>query len=209
MEPEAVVHPEAPAAADAGHEVSLAPMSDQLTEVMVAPDPHGAAAGAHEAPGPMDVSGPMFFWTLGTFAVVAILLAKYAWRPILDGLDKREQAIRKSVEDAKTVAAEMAAIEGERERRIAAADEKAVGIVSRARQAGIEAERVIKEKAQRDAEILVENARREIGAASEKAAASLRKESVEAAIRLAEKILQEKLDADRQRLLTDKLISQL
>lgn len=217
MEPEAVHH-DPPAAEQAGHEVSAAPVEEhasivpmdaELTEVIGAPDPHGAGDGHHEAASPMDVSGEMFLWTLGTFTVVAVLLAKFAWRPILDGLDKREQTIRTSMEDAKTVAEEKAGIEAERTRRIAEADTKAGDIVSRARQAGIEAERVIKEKAQKEASILVENAEREIDAATEKAAAALRKESVEAAVDLAAKILDENLDAEKQRLLNDKLIGQL
>ena len=219
MEPEAAQHDahaaqaavppdEAPAHADA-HEPALVPMDDALTEVIAAPDPHGDGAGHHEAASPMDVSGEMFLWTLGTFTVVAVLLARFAWRPILDGLDRREETIRKSIEDAKTVAEEMAGIEEVRTTRIADADAKAGDIVSRARQAGIEAERVIKEKAQKQASILVENAEREIGAATEKAAAALRKESVEAAVSLAEKILNENLDDEKQRLLNDKLIGQL
>lgn len=198
--------------AEIGHEAemaSISPLGEELVEVIAAPDPHGGGAGHHEAPSPMDVSGEMFLWTLGTFTVVAVLLAKFAWRPILDGLDRREQTIRTSIEDAQTVAKEMAAIENVRTQRIAEADAKAGDIVSRARQAGIEAERVIKEKAHRESHILVENAEREISAASEKAAASLRKDSVEAAISLAEKILDQNLDAEKQRLLNDKLISQL
>ena len=189
--------------------VSLVPMGEELTEVIAAPDPHGPGDAHHEAASPMDVSGEMFLWTLGTFTVVAVLLTKYAWRPILDGLDKREHTIRTSVEDAKKVAAEMAGIEEVRTRRIAEADAKAGEIVSRARQAGIEAERVIKEKAQKEAGILVENAEREIDAATEKAAAALRKESVEAAVTLAEKILHQNLDAEKQRLLNAPLISRL
>lgn len=213
MEPEAVHHDTPPGEtvehAPVDQEVSLVPLGENLTEVIVAPDPHGDGAGSHEAASPMDVSGAMFLWTLGTFTVVAVLLAKFAWRPILEGLDKREETIRKSIEDAKTVAEEKAGIEGERVRRIAEADAKAGDIVSRARQAGVEAERVIKEKAHRDASILVENAEREIGAASEKAAAALRKDSVEAAVSLAEKILNQNLDIEKQRLLNDKLISKL
>jgi len=48
-----------------------------------------------------------------------------------------------------------------------------------------------------------------LGVQDEKASASLRKDSVEAAVTLAEKILGENLDAEKQRLLNDKLISRL
>jgi len=178
---------------------------EQLTaEAVVADDPdHQKAAG------PMDVSGEMFLWTLVTFSLVAIILSKIAWKPILYALEKREETIRKSIEDAEKVEQEMAAIDGNRQKIITEADDKAKDIVGRARQAGVEAERVIKDKAREEAGILLENANREINAVREKVAAELRQESVETAIALAGKLIGENLDDDRQRRLTDQLIKQL
>ena len=178
---------------------------EELTADMMVPGEHDH----HQAAGPMDVSGEMFLWTLITFTVVAIILSKIAWRPILTALDKREETIRKSIEDAEKVEQEMAAIDGSRKRIIAEADDKAKDIVGRARQAGVEAERVIKDKAREEAGILLENANREINAVREKAAADLRKESVETAIALASKLIGENLDDEKQRRLSDQLISQL
>ena len=48
----------------------------------------------------MDVSVSMFLWTLVTFAVVAYVLSKFAWKPILAGLERREEDLRKSIENA-------------------------------------------------------------------------------------------------------------
>jgi len=163
----------------------------------------------HEAASPMDVSGEMFLWTLFTFSLVAVLLSKIAWKPILAGLDNREETIRKSMDDAEKIRMEMAALDGNRRKVIADADDKAKEIVGRSRQAGMEAERVIKDKARQEAGILIENASREINAARDKAAAELRKQSVETALALAGKLIGENLDEEKQRRLTDRLISQL
>ena len=63
--------------------------------------------------------------------------------------------------------------------------------------------------AKEDAQIVVENAQREIRTIREKAEASLKRESAEMAITLASKIIGENLDDERNRNLTDKLISEL
>ena len=176
-------------------------------ETVAHTEAHGG--GHHEAGSPMDVSGPMFAWTLGTFIVMGFLLTKLAWKPILAGLDRREQNIRDSVENAEKIQAELEAIDEKRDEIISGADEKAKGIVDRARRAGKEAERVIKDKAKEDATILIENAEREIRTARDKAEADLRRDSVDMAVQLTSKLIGETMDDDKQRSLTDKLIAEM
>jgi F-type H+-transporting ATPase subunit b len=151
----------------------------------------------------------MFGWTLVTFVVMAYVLTKLAWRPILDALDVREQGIRDAVKLADQTKVEYANIDEKRAEIISAADARSKELLDKARQSGREAERVIKEKAKEDAGILMTNAEREIRTARDKAAADLREESVELALNLAGKILEEKLDPDTHRELTDRLIAKL
>ena len=42
----------------------------------------------------------LFIWTIVTFLVLLALLAKFAWRPLLQALETRQDAIRKSLDDA-------------------------------------------------------------------------------------------------------------
>src|SRR3954466_14016010 len=42
----------------------------------------------------------LFIWTIVTFLVLLGLLAKFAWRPLLEALDTSQNAIRKSLDDA-------------------------------------------------------------------------------------------------------------
>ena len=37
----------------------------------------------------------LFIWTIVTFLVLLGLLAKFAWRPLLQSLDARQETIRK------------------------------------------------------------------------------------------------------------------
>ena len=42
----------------------------------------------------------LFIWTILTFLVLVALLAKFAWRPLLEALERRQATIAKSLEDA-------------------------------------------------------------------------------------------------------------
>ena len=151
----------------------------------------------------------LVLWTWITFAAVLVVLYKFAWKPILRGLEQREENIRKSIEEAEEISRRLAEIKATQDSMIAEADEKAKNIVAESRKAAVEAARVIEGKAREESQILLENAQREIGALEEKAKVALRRDSAELAVSLAGKILGEQLDAARQRALTDKLIKEL
>ncbi|HUR32815.1 MAG TPA: hypothetical protein VM032_03415, partial [Vicinamibacterales bacterium] len=42
----------------------------------------------------------LFVWTILTFFLLFGLLAKFAWKPLLEALESRQQAIRKALDDA-------------------------------------------------------------------------------------------------------------
>ena len=49
----------------------------------------------------------LFLWTIATFLVLLALLTKFAWKPLLEALDSRQQAIKKSLDDAQQARQEM------------------------------------------------------------------------------------------------------
>jgi F-type H+-transporting ATPase subunit b len=182
-------------------------MAEQTTTATVEVPSHGAEHAA--APSVTDISLQMIGLTWITFGLVAALLYKVAWKPILAGLEKREADIRKAVEDAQKARDELAKIEDSRARVIAEADAKAREIVDAARKGATDAAATIEAKAREQGQILIATAQREIQSAQEKAMAALRKESAELAISLSRKILRDNLDEDRSRKLADELISQV
>ena len=42
----------------------------------------------------------LYIWTIATFLILLWLLAKFAWRPLLQALESRQELIRKSLDDA-------------------------------------------------------------------------------------------------------------
>lgn len=165
-------------------------------------DAHGAGASKTVS----DVNGQLVVLTWVTFGLLAAVLYKVAWKPILAGLEAREATIRKALEDANKAREEVARIERERGALIAQADAKAKDIVTAARQAAELSAGTIEAKAREEAQILLENAQREIRAERDRAVQALRSESAELSVGLARKILRDQLDEARGRALVNDLI---
>ena len=166
-------------------------------------------AGHGSAKGPIDVKPSLIALTYVTFVITAFVLYKVAWKPILALLDKREETLRNAVDDAERLRQELAAIEKKRAETIADAENQARAIIDKGRQAATDAAAAIEEKAQTEAQILVENARREIRAESDRAMLALRRESAELAIGISRKILRDHLDEEKSRKIADQLIARL
>jgi F-type H+-transporting ATPase subunit b len=175
------------------------------TAVMEVQPSHDAAAGEHGGSSP--VSGAMFFWFLTIFIVAALILKKYAFGPILDSLDAREEEIARSLENADRLERELATLDEKVQSRLDEADAKVRGMIDAGREAAREAGQVIEAKAREEAQILRENAEREIASAQGKAENALRLHSAEAAVAFTVKLLDKELDAQARKDLTDKLIA--
>lgn len=166
-------------------------------------------AGAQKASGPIEISGQLMVLTYITFAITAVVLYKVAWKPILNALDKREETLRKAVENAEKTRLELEQIEQTRSKLINDADAQARDIIEKARAGAVEVAHAIEEQAREEAKILIENARREIHIEQDKARSQLRRESAGLAIDISRRILQDNLDEARSRKLADSLISQI
>jgi F-type H+-transporting ATPase subunit b len=181
-------------------------MADPITQTTAEIPVESGHAGK---PGPIDVSGSMVALTYITFAITAVVLYKVAWKPILAALDKREDSLRKALEDSERLRAEMANIEQTRTGILQEAEKQSRRLIDQGRQAAVDAAHAIEAKAREESQILLENARREIRAESDKAMDALRRESAELAVGISRKILQDNLDETRGRALADRMIQQL
>lgn len=168
---------------------------------------HSAVPSHAESPSVIDVSGPMMLLTWITFGILAIILYKIAWKPILKGLDLREASIRKSLDDAEKARVELAAVEVRTRQMMAAAKADGEALISAARKSATELANAVEKRAQEKSVAMTEEARREIVAATDKARMVLRAESAELAISLAGRIVGDNMDTEKNRDLTRKLVS--
>ena len=75
----------------------------------------------------------LFIWTIVTFLVLLGLLAKFAWRPLLQALETRQNAIRKSLDDAQQAKQELERLNAESAQIVARARAEADAIISQGR----------------------------------------------------------------------------
>jgi len=134
-----------------------------------------------------------------TFFCVLFILQKFAWKPILAALKQREDYIRKSLEDADKIKAQLAEIEVAKQKIFDEAKEKANTIIEQSRKVGNELASQIEQQAKKNAEEIVTSAHQEIEGERERVRNALKKESVQTAVALAEKILKENLDTEKNR----------
>ncbi|MFQ5495085.1 MAG: F0F1 ATP synthase subunit B [Phycisphaerae bacterium] len=179
--------------------------------VLAAAEGEGHAAtgeAGHAAAGPSLFTGDLgnIFWTLLTFVVVMIVLGKFAWGPILGGLQKREAFIRDSLEKAKLDREQAEARLEEYEQRLAQAREEATAIVTEGRRDAEVVKRKIEDDAKAAAEAMIQRARREIGIATDSAVKELYGLSARLATDAASRIIRRELTADdHERLIAESI----
>ena len=75
----------------------------------------------------------LIVWTILAFLIVLMILKKFAWKPILKGLNERESNIADSIATAERVKLEMAQIKGENEALLTAAREERSAMLKEAK----------------------------------------------------------------------------
>jgi len=151
----------------------------------------------------------LIFWITVTFLLLLLLLRRYAWGPILKALDTRERKIEEAMARAEQALAEARKIQADNDRARREAEQEAQRILRQAREAAehLRTEEVEKTRAQ--IRQMQEQAQAEIEREKQSALDALRAEVADLAIKAAEKILHENLDATRQRKLVDAFIDEL
>jgi F-type H+-transporting ATPase subunit b len=146
----------------------------------------------------------LFIWTIFTFLVLLALLAKFAWRPLLDALERRQESIRKSLDDARHAKQELERLQSESQRILAQARTEAEAIITRTRDDASRFREELRQKAQQEASAIVKNAERQIELETARALQQIRHEAVDLSVAIASKLLQRNVSKeDNERLIED------
>lgn len=151
----------------------------------------------------------LFIWTILTFLVLLTLLAKFAWKPLLAALEARQNAIRKSLDDAQQATLELERLNVESVRIIERAHVGAEAIISQSR---VDAERLREElrtKARAEADRIVKNAERQIQFETSLAVEQIRHEAIDLSMMIASKIIQRNISKEDNQRLIDEAIRQI
>jgi len=134
------------------------------------------------------------------------LLARFAWRPLLDALEQRQEVIRKSLDDARLARQELEQVKTEAAKLLSDARVEAGEIVSRTRSDAARFADEMKVKARADADALVKHAERQIEMQTKRAVETIRLEAVDLSVAIASKILRRDISKeDHERLFQETL----
>ena len=148
----------------------------------------------------------LFIWTILTFLVLLALLAKFAWRPLLQALESRQQAIKKSLDDAELARQELARLQQESAKIIDQARVEAETILTRTRSDADRLREDLKAKAKEEANIMIRSAQQQIQLQTRQALQQIRHEVADIGVTIASKLLERNLDKqDNDRLIRETL----
>jgi len=142
-------------------------------------------------------------WTIITFVILAALLGKFAWKPLLQTLAEREKTIKDSLEQAQKARAEGEETLRRNQEILAQARRETGAILEQGKR---EAERLKAEiltQARKEAQDLVEQGKKQVQFEQKQAMEQLRRQVADLAIQAAERLVTRSLDESTQRQLVD------
>ena len=159
--------------------------------------------------GLIDVNPGLTIWTLVTFLIVAVILRKAAWGPMMSFIHDREKAIEDSIETAKREREEAQRLVEAQKAEVARVQQE---MAEQSKRNAIELDRMRDEmikRSRQESEELLAAARRTIASEMEVARSEIRQEAVEIALAAAEHLMRSSASREEQRRIVTDFISQI
>ena len=161
----------------------------------------------------MDLVTPdlgLLFWTGLVFCLLLFVLTKFAWKPILNAVNTREQNITDALELAEKTKAEMQALKAENDQILKAARAERDQILKEAKEAANGMIEDAKGKAKYEAAKIVESARQNINSEKAAAMAEIKSHVANLSLEIAEKVVRHELSSDdKQKSLATQLAGEI
>jgi F-type H+-transporting ATPase subunit b len=135
----------------------------------------------------------LIFWMTLTFVLLLLILKKFAWGPIMSSIKEREQKISTSLAMAKQTQEDMKRLQADNEKLLHQAREERDVILREANKLKDSIIGEAKDKAQSEADRIVESARVNIESEKAAAIAELKNQVASLTIEVAEKVLSAEL----------------
>ena len=140
-----------------------------------------------------DFSFGLFFWQTIIFVGLILLLKKFAWKPILDAVNEREEGIKNALLSAENAKKEMQNLQSDNQRILQEARLERDAMLKEAREMK---EKVIadsKLEAQAEGQKMIEQAKAAIQSEKNAAMAELKSQVSSLSLEIAEKLLKDEL----------------
>lgn len=162
----------------------------------------------HPTGAPLDFKADLALWTLVVFVIFVLVLKKAAWKPLLEGLDRREDKIRADIEDAEKARRESERMLAEHAAKLEQVQEEVREILAEARRDAEHTRQELVEAAGQEAEATRRRAIEEIGRARDAALTEMFDRSADIVAAATEHVLGRALSSEDQSRLIDEALSQ-
>jgi F-type H+-transporting ATPase subunit b len=160
--------------------------------------------------GLLSVSYGTVFWATVAFLVVAFLLKKMAWGPILKSLEERSQGIENALNEAERARKEMSKLQAGNEQLLREARDERDRILVEAKALKDSIVSEARTKATEESTRIIAAARVEIDNQKKAAITELKNQVASLSVDIAEKLTREKLtDSEKQKALNESLIAEI
>lgn len=158
----------------------------------------------------MDLITPeigLFFWQTIVFLVLIVLMAKFAWKPILGAIKSREDSINDALSSAEDAKKEMQNLKADNEKLLQEARVERDSLIREAREIKDKMIADAGEEAQEKANYIVAQAQITIQNEKNAAMADIKNQVASLSIEIAEKVVREELsNKDKQRKLVETML---
>lgn len=151
----------------------------------------------------------LFVWQTILFILLILLLKKFAWKPILNAVNEREEGIKNALAEADKARQEMQNINADNERILKEARTERDGMLKEAREIKNNLIEEAKEEAKTQGNKLIEQAKTSIQSEKLAAIADLKNQVAELSMNIAEKVVKDELsNKDKQLKLVEQMLKE-
>ena len=148
----------------------------------------------------------LFFWQSLLFIALLLLLRKFAWKPILNAVNEREEGIREALTSAENARKEMQNLNADNEKLVKEARAERDAMMKDAREIKESMLTEAKDEAKAEAGKIIASAQATIQSEKQAAIAEIKSQVAELSIGIAEKVVKKELANDKDQ---SQLIEQL
>ncbi len=135
----------------------------------------------------------LIFWMTLSFLILLLLLGKFAWKPVLKMLNKREEKISMALNEANLAREQMKQLAADNERLLLAAKDERDAILNEARKVSQKMYDDAKARAQEESQRIIASAKDDINIEKQKAITDIRNTIAEISLEIAEKVIEHEL----------------
>jgi F-type H+-transporting ATPase subunit b len=177
--------------------------------ILMVPIAAWASAEGEPTKGVMDIETGALIWTFITFIVLLLLLRVTAWKPLIATLNKREDTIRNSIEEAKKARDEAQRLVDDHKAKVRELEKTVEAELQKGRAQAEALGAEITEKAKEEANRIRKKIEVEIQKAKEEALLDIRNEVLDLSTNIASKILQRNLKPEDQTKIVDQVLAEV